>query len=129
MKKIFLVIVSIALFVACSNDDNGSGNCISYSQAYVDSVEEIENADAAGFLFKVRFTVMNGCGDFGSFEETVSGNTRTIAINAKYEGCVCTEATEIKETVYSFIPTAPGTYTLRFLNTEDTFITKMVTVE
>ena len=56
MKKIFLVIMSIALFIACSNDDNGSGNCISYSDVYVDSVEPIENADAAGFLFKVKIT-------------------------------------------------------------------------
>lgn len=121
--------MSIALFIACSNDDNGSGNCISYSDVYVDSVEPIENADAAGFLFKVKFIVMNGCGGFGSFDEMISGNTRTIGVIAKYEGCTCDEALHTKETVYNFKPTVQGTYVLRFRNSEDTFITETVTVE
>ncbi|MFY0482232.1 hypothetical protein ACI6PS_06455 [Flavobacterium sp. PLA-1-15] len=115
------------LFISCGNDDNAN-NCLSYSEAYVESVESVENADAAGFLFKVRLVVMNGCGEFGSFEEII-GDSTTVKVIAKYEGCVCTEALEIKEAVYSFNPTASGTYTLRFKNSEDTFITKTVTVE
>lgn len=129
MKNIFLALISLAFLTSCSNDDNGSDNCLSYSEAYVNSVEPIENADAAGFLFKVKFNVMNGCGGFGSFEETVVGNTVTTNVIAKYEGCVCTEAIEVREAVYSFNPTTPGTYTLKFRNSEDTFITETVTVE
>lgn len=129
MKNIFLALISFVLLVSCGNDDNGSDNCLSYSEAYVDTVEPIENADAVGFLYKVNFVVMNGCGGFGSFEETVAGNIVTVNVIAKYEGCICTEALELKEGVYSFNPTSPGTYTLRFRNSEDTFITETVTVE
>lgn len=128
MKKLFLALVSFALLTSCGSDDNGSENCLSYSEAYVDSVEPIENADAVGFLYKVKFIVMNGCGGFGSFDEII-GDSTTVKVIAKYEGCVCTEALEIKEAVYSFNPTAPGTYTLRFRTSEDTFITETVTVE
>lgn len=127
MKNLFLILISFTLLTSCGNDDNAN-NCLSYSEAYVESVESVENADAAGFLFKVRFVVMNGCGEFGSFEEII-GDSTTVKVIAKYDGCVCTEALEIKETVYSFNPTAPGTYTLRFRNSEDTFITKTVTLE
>lgn len=127
MKNLFLILIGFVLLTSCGNDDN-AGNCLSYSEAYVDSVEPMENADGVGFLFKVKFIVMNGCGDFGSFEE-INGNSTTVKVIAKYEGCVCTEAIEIKEVVYSFNPTAPGTYTLRFRNSEDTFITETVTVE
>jgi len=129
MKKIFLGLISMVLLSSCGNDDNGSDNCLSYSEAYVDTVEPLETADAIGFPFKVNFVVMNGCGDFDSFEETVAGNVVTVNIIAKYEGCVCTEALEIKEAVYSFKPTTPGTYTIRFKDSEDTFITKTVTAE
>ncbi|RZK04143.1 MAG: hypothetical protein EOO46_17340 [Flavobacterium sp.] len=129
MKKIFLVLISFALLTSCANDDNASESCLSYSEAYVDTVEAIETADAIGFPFKVSFTVLNGCGDFGSFEETVAGNVVTVNVIAKYEGCICTEALEIKEAVYSFKPTTPGTYTLRFRTSEDTFITETVTAE
>ena len=128
MKNIFLALISFALLISCASDDNGSDNCLSYSEAYVDTVEAIENADAVGFLFKVNFIVMNGCGGFGSFEQT-TGNTVTVNVIAKYEGCVCTEALEVHDAVYSFNPTAPGTYTLRFRTSEDTFITETVTLE
>lgn len=113
---------------SCSDDDSDD-NCISFSEAAVDAVEPIENADAAGFLYKVYFYVGNGCGNFGSFEETVDGNTRTIKVIAKYEGCVCTEDIPLRDTVYSFNPTAPGTYTLKFVQEDNTFITETVVVE
>lgn len=129
MKKIFLAVASTFLLMACSNDDNGSDNCTSYADAYVDSVEEVTTADAAGFLFKVRFSVINGCGDFNSFKEIASGNVRTVTVEAKYEGCICDTALHTKEAVYNFKPTAPGTYTIKFRNTEDTFITETVTIE
>lgn len=128
MKNLFFALLSFVFLTSCGNDDNAD-NCVSFSESYVDSVELLETADAIGFPYKVKFIVMNGCGGFGSFEETVAGNTVTVNVIAKYEGCVCTEAIEVKEAVYSFNPTAPGTYTLRFRNTEDTFITKTITVE
>lgn len=129
MKNIFLALIGSALLTSCLSDDNGSDNCLSYSEAYADSVESIDTADAVGFLFKVNFYVVNGCGGFGSFEETVQGNTVTVKLIAKYEGCICTEDIPLRDAVYSFIPTAPGTYTLKFKDSEDTFITKTVTVE
>ena len=120
--------MSLAFLTSCSNDDNAD-NCISFEEAYVSSVEEVTTADATGFLFKAKFVVKNGCGEFESFKEIVSGNVRTITVEAKYEGCICDTALHTKEGVYNFKPTAPGTYTLRFRNSEDTFITETVTVE
>jgi len=129
MKNIFFALINLFLLTSCANDDKGSDNCLSYSESYVDTVEAIENADAVGFLYKVNFYVGNGCGGFGSFEETVDGNTITIKLIAKYEGCICTQAIEPRDVVYGFNPTTPGIYTLRFQNTEDTFITKTITLE
>ncbi|MDR6967785.1 hypothetical protein J2X31_001797 [Flavobacterium arsenatis] len=128
MKNIFLALIAFTFLGSCASDDNAA-NCLSYSEAYVDTVASIETADAAGFLYKVNFFVGNGCGGFGSFEETVDGNTITIKLIAKFEGCICTEAIEQRDAVYSFIPPASGTYTLKFKDSENTFITKMVTAE
>lgn len=129
MKKLFLLLVGIAFSVSCKNDDNRPDDCLSYSETFVTDVETVENGDAAGFLYKVDFWVMNGCGEFGSFEEIIEGNTITVKAVAKYKGCVCTESMKALDEVYSFNPPTPGTYTLRFRSSEDTFITETVTLE
>lgn len=78
--------------------------------AGIETVVENPTADAATFLFNVAFRVTNGCGQFYSFEQT----TATIQLIAKYEGCICTENTPLRKIAYTFNPTVPSTYTLKF---------------
>ncbi|MES2850155.1 MAG: hypothetical protein V4685_13940, partial [Bacteroidota bacterium] len=44
-----------------------------------------------------------------------NGTTKTIAVNAKYEGCVCTQDIRTIETTYNFTATTPGEHSIRFL--------------
>ena len=57
---------------------------------------------------------MNGCGEFGRFSESGNELTRTIGIEAKYEGFICTEDLSIRQATYEFTPNSSGEYVFRF---------------
>ena len=52
---------------------------------------------------KVFFSVNNGCGGFKKFITCENGNTRTIEVEAIYEGCICTDNVPTIEVEYRFI--------------------------
>ena len=128
MKTIYLSFLLLFLF-SCNSNDDSSDNCIEFHPGPVETVTPITNIDAAGHLFEVAFRCFNGCGDFGSFEETRQGNVFTIKVIAKYEGCYCTEDTPLRETVYNFSETNPGTYTLQFKMADENYVTQTVFIE
>ena len=86
-------------------------------------------ADAASYTFEVGFRVLNGCGEFSSFEQTTLGNVTIIEVIAKYEGCICTQDIPLRQTVYTFNQNIPGTYILKFKMADDNYITQTVAVE
>lgn len=126
MKTVYLLLFVCALISCDCKDDNN--NCITFEPAGIETVVEKPNADAIGRLFDVAFRVKNGCGNFGSFEETTEGSVTTIEVIARYEGCICTEISPLLETVYIFNQTTPGTYTLQFKKSEGTFISQTVVI-
>src|SRR5690606_26789165 len=104
--------------------------CISYQTANTSNaiVPTTGNVNQT-ISIPVTFQVLNGCGGFGNFIETNDGNSKTITVNAKYEGCYCTQAIEQRQTNYNFSPTTPGTYTLNFTQSNGNLLTYTINIQ
>ncbi len=128
MKTVFIFSLILTLWGCTKETEDNS--CISFSKA---PVTKIEGATAASvnqeIILTLSFTCFNGCGQFGNFEQSMSGNTTTIAVNAKYEGCVCTQDLPTRQTTYKFKKSQSGTYDLKFFQTENTFLTHTIVVQ
>ncbi len=104
--------------------------CLEYVHAPVTSA----NVPATGTVnqaipISLFFTVFNGCGSFGNITETNSGNTKTITVKAKYEGCFCTLPVFNLNSNYNFIATSLGIHTIRFLQPDNTFLTYTINIQ
>lgn len=125
----FVLIFISSLIISCDNDDDKNDECIEYEIGYVTSI----NAPTIGSVnesinIEVNFGVFNGCGGFGKFIETENGNIRTIEVEAKYEGCICTQDAPIRTTNYEFTASNAGEYELNFKSSPTEFITVNLTI-
>ena len=103
---------------------------MSYAKAPVTKIEGATTASVNQELnLTISFICFNGCGQFGNVEETISGNTTTIVVNAKYAGCICTQDVPTRTTLYKFKKVQVGTYQLKFLQTENTYLTHTIIVQ
>ncbi len=119
-------IVSTLMFSACKKQND---ECISYTTAPVTEVtgpNTILVDQEADFV--VKYYLTDGCGKFENIESTSNGNTVTISLIAKYEGCVCTAIILAGETTFKFKPTQPGIYYLKYLQPNNTHFIDTVTV-
>ncbi len=129
MKKLLLLFfVTVTLLTSCCDSKTNDEQCVSFVPEGIDAVTLIPTTDMTGAAFNVAFYVNNGCGNFGSFEEIVNGNSITIKVIAKYEGCVCTDDIPLRESVYTFTSNTSGTYLLKFIKADGTFITETVVI-
>ncbi len=133
MQKIFRIIfISMMIFglsISCNNDDDKDEECISNQTEYITSVVSPNTGNVNQIMnIEVKFGVINGCGGLGKFIETNNGNTRTIEVEAKYEGCICTDDMPIRTVNYEFIPTNSGDYELKFKSSPTEFITVNLTI-
>ncbi len=117
------------LLLGC-NKKHDNEKCLSYTKA---PVTKIEGAVSALVNQEVDLTVSFGCfsecGQFGNFEEIITGNTITFDVNAKYEGCICTADAPTRQTLYKFKRSQPGTYELKFLVSTNNYLTHTITVQ
>jgi len=125
----FVLIFISSLIIGCDNDDDKNNECIEYEIGYVTSV----NAPSTGNInetinIEVNFGVFNGCGGFGKFIETENGNVKTIEVEAKYEGCICTQDAPIRTVNYEFTTSNAGEYELNFKSSSTEFITVNLTI-
>ena len=127
MKTFYLAFLAI-FFLSCNDNDDNTNKCIEFDTAGIETVTPAAVVDATGHYFDVGFRVINGCGQFEEFEQTTEGTVTTIGVIAKYEGCICTQDTPLRQTVYHFTQTIPGVYTLNFKMQDGTFITQTVVV-
>jgi hypothetical protein len=133
-KRINQLIIFFSLIIitfSCNKkDDNNSNACLSFNKA---PVTKVEGATVALVNQEISLTVSfgcsNGCGEFVNFDEAVTGNTTSIAVNAKYEGCICTLDAPIRQTIYKFKRSQPGTYDLKFLQAENTYLVYTIVVQ
>jgi uncharacterized protein YceK len=129
MKNLILLFLVSVVMSGCNKNKNDE-NCIEYRTAYVTNVDApsigIVNTDIS---IELLFGVINGCGSFSQFVETDNGNNRTIEIQAKYEGCICTQALETISVIYIFNAQTSGDYELVFKSSDTNFITVNIAIE
>ena len=128
---IFLSGISLSMLVSlnCTKKENNS-KCLSYEIGPVTNV----GGPATGFVNQdifllISFGCYNGCGQFGYFEQSFNGNTAIINVIAKYQGCICTQDTPIRQTIYKFRAAQPGTYYLKFLKTTGNYLIDTITIQ
>ena len=129
-QLILIILASIGLLTSCDNNyDPVEDLCIINKTEYVSMI----NSPNSGIVnqpltITVQFQVINGCGQFGRFIETVDGNIRIIEVEAKYVGCYCTQDVPTLTQNYTFTPTVAGDYQIRFKSSETEFITANLSV-
>lgn len=124
MKTKLTLILSILLFWIMSCSKEQDSNCIENKIAYVTLINSPSTGSVnQNITIEVSFGVNNGCGNFGKFIETQNGNTKTIEVEAKYEGCVCTQDAPTRKTNYVFKAQNSGNYILKFKSSATEFIT------
>ncbi len=92
------------------------------------------NVPASGIInqnipIDITFEIINGCGAFGNIVETISGTTTTLVVNAKYEGCICTQVMGELNTTYNFIPTATGVNTIKIQQPNGQFLSYSIVIQ
>jgi hypothetical protein len=121
---LFVSIIVFGLLSGCNLDQEKEGECVSNKIEFVTSVNSPSTGSVNETInIEVSFRVFNGCGGFGKFIETQNNNIKNIQIEAKYEGCICTDDIPIRTTNYKFIPTRTGNYKLNFRSSPTEFIT------
>lgn len=132
MKKNIILLVSMIIFellLSCNNDQAKDNQCISSKIEYVTSINSPTTAIVNEMInIEVNFRVFNGCGEFGKFIVTESGNSRVIEVEAKYVGCICTQDIPIRTTNYVFKASQAGEYELNFRSSPTEFITASLTI-
>lgn len=125
---LFKIFILFILLFSCSKADEQQ--CDYSNPTYVTSVSAATNIGKVNetINIKVNFQVSSGCGGFGRFIETENGNSKTIQVEAKYVGCVCTQNAPIIAVNYKFIAQTKGNYTLNFKSSETEFITVNFTI-
>ncbi|KAF2515620.1 hypothetical protein [Flavobacterium foetidum] len=104
--------------------------CIRYEQPRIISANVPDKGNINQSIpIKIKFEVLNGCGGFGTLSEVNSGNTKTIEIKAKYEGCYCNQSIENIETTYNFIPSKAGTHIIKLLQPTGDFLTYSINIQ
>jgi hypothetical protein len=130
-KKIILILSMLffGLLMTCSDADKNEDECRSTQMAFVTSV----NSPSTGLVNEkinivVNFPVYNGCGSFGKFIETKNNTRITIEVEARYEGCICSQDVPIRTVNYEFIPRSTGNYKLNFKSSPTEVITVNLTI-
>jgi len=128
-NNLICFVFSIILLTSCIKKKE-EDKCLSYAKAPVTKIEGATTASVNQELnLTISFICFNGCGQFGNVEETISGNTTTIVVNAKYAGCICTQDVPTRTTLYKFKKSQAGTYELKFLQTENNYLTHTIIVQ
>lgn len=129
--KYFTTLIYASLFILLTSCDIGDNDdvCIFRQGAFVTAIDTPLTAMVnQQVTVEVSFPVINGCGVFNKFIETTDGNTITIAVEALYDGCVCTADVPTRVTTYSFTPTTAGNFELKFRSSNNNFIVANIMV-
>lgn len=129
LYQVFFFFSLIITLLGCEKKQEDD-SCLSFNKAPVTKIEGSNSALVnQEIILTVSFGCYNGCRQFGSFDEVISGNATTITVNAKYEGCICTQDAPIRQTTYKFKKSQAGTFDLKFLQAENTYLIHTITVQ
>ena len=129
ISALLILLFSIITLLGCTKK-NDQTKCIGFTKA---PVTKIEGSNVALVNQEIDLTISfqcyDGCGQFGNFINAITGNETIITVNAKYEGCICTQDFPIRSTIYKIKKSQKGTFNLRFFQTENTFLTHTIVVQ
>lgn len=130
-KQLSIAITILGLLLGlmgCKKSNDGK-NCIG---EFNSPVTKVEGATIAAvnqeIILTISFTCNNGCGKFGNFIESTSGNSTSIIVNAIYEGCICTQDIPTIKVLYKFKKSQRGTYDLNFKQENNFFLNHTIVV-
>ncbi|MCF8429972.1 MAG: hypothetical protein K9G64_07555 [Bacteroidia bacterium] len=125
--KFIITLITFFIFSSCIDEEK---KCIEIKQAAITStLTPAIGLSNTIIPIVIKFGINSGCGKYYSTEETSLGNTRTIKVNAIYEGCVCTAIAGTIATTYNFKANNIGTYILNFSGYNNTFITDTIVIQ
>jgi hypothetical protein len=124
-------LIALTLFLlSCKKEREENTLCSSLVQAPVVKVEGPKTAAVnQPITLTVYFGCFSGCGQFGNYQQNVTGNRTVITVVAKYEGCICTQDAPVRQYNYNFTASQTGTYYLKFLQTTGVYLTDTITVQ
>ena len=132
MKNFALKTIALVLFVStfiasCSSDD--AGETILVKRQSVTAVDgPTEGIPGQEITLTVTYQVDNSCGVFQRFYETINGNSKTINIEARYDGDNCGDTVSTKTQPYTLTIIEPGTYTFKFRKSNTEFVTHVIVI-
>lgn len=116
------------VFISChKNHDNNV--CVSYTKATVTKIEGLNTGLVNQDInLGVLFYYADGCGQSASIEQSADKDTTTINVIAKYQGCLCTDILLGGKVVFNFRKTQPGTYYLKFWQSDKSYLTDTIII-
>ncbi len=113
-------------------DNKGSNNCpIILGVSATAVTGPTETTVDVPITLEVSYVAKANCGSFTSFFKNQSSDAFVdiLTINSSYDACSCDELDSVLKQDYIFKKTLPGVYTVKFRETNDTFIEHTVTVQ
>lgn len=129
MKTILSLIIMLTgslLLISCDkNELSHSG----FDNSVITKVEGPASGSVGQEIdLEITLQGYNGCAVAGQLQESIYGNTRVIKGKVIYEGEACHQALVSVVKSYMFKTSSAGTYELKFLKVDNTFITHTITV-
>lgn len=119
--------IGLLILTSCDITDDAE-TCIVTVYAPATEVTGPETATVGEEVnFVVKFKIENSCGAYIGFAESNSW-PKQIAPMVRYDGCDCNEIITTVTKNYKFKATVAGEYVLRFLTTNNQYITKTINV-
>ncbi len=131
-KKISFIICASLLFSSCEVENKVSNNCPIIIGVSATSVTgPTETTVDVPINLEVSYVTKPNCGSFTSFFKNQSTDAfiDIITVNSNYDACSCDQLESVLKQDYIFRKTLPGVYTVKFRETNDTFIEHIVTVQ
>ena len=127
MNKIAFLIVTFFVITSCSLKDD---DCYYEIYSPVTAVSGPETTSVnTNVQIQVTHAPQRACSEFLEFEKTTNGNTTTSRVVNAGNDCVCDLTVSTQVSIYNFIATTPGTYTLEFFGVSTNLITHTIVVE
>lgn len=131
-KKISLIAFVTLLLASCDIGREEYSSCPVVIGVRATSVTgPSETAVDIPIILEVSYKTKKNCGDFVSFYSSASSGPLSdiITVNVNYDACSCDEVESTEKENYTFKKSTPGVYSVKFRQTNETFIVHTVTVQ
>ena len=126
MRYVFVILIVFFTFSCNKNNDRDK----TLTQRQMEKVEgpASGNINQTLPLTVYWYSTSGSCDVLEKFEETKQGSVLFIQAFGFLNGGICTMDAPIKTKTYNFISTSAGTFELRFLNKDSSYIAHTVTI-